>query len=159
MTPLGWGLIAAFASGLAWSGLDIARKTLSRDAPVTVVAAGLSVGLAVLFGGAALIAPGSMDMTRYWGPGAISIVLSTAVQVLIVASVQRSELSRTIPLLSLTPVATSIFGVVILGEQQSALQWAGSRSCSSARWAWACLAWSRPAVANRNASAWMRERS
>jgi len=50
--------------------------------------------------------------TRSWSKlgSAVSVVLSAGIQVLIVESVRRSELSRTIPLLSFTPVATAISG-------------------------------------------------
>ncbi len=118
-------MILAFISGLAWSGLDIARKSLGRDLGSPIIATGLSVGLAVLFGVASLISGWTLHLADYVWPAALSIVLCTAVQVLIVESVRRSELSRTIPLLSFTPVATSLFGLAVLGEEPSPVQWAG----------------------------------
>ncbi len=118
-------MILAFISGLAWSGLDIARKSLGRDLGSPIIATGLSLGLASLFGVAALISGPTLQPADYVWPAALSIVLCTAVQVLIVESVRRSELSRTIPLLSFTPVATSLFGLAVLGEEPSPVQWAG----------------------------------
>ncbi len=118
-------MILAFISGLAWSGLDIARKSLGRDLGSPIIATGLSVGLAVLFGIASLISGWTLHLADYVWPAALSIVLCTAVQVLIVESVRRSDLSRTIPLLSFTPVATSLFGLAVLGEEPSPVQWLG----------------------------------
>ena len=46
-----WALLASFLSGLAWAGLDVARKSLVRDLTPPVIATGLALGLAVLFGG------------------------------------------------------------------------------------------------------------
>jgi drug/metabolite transporter (DMT)-like permease len=119
------GLWIAFLSGLAWSGLDVSRKSLASDFSAVVIAAGLSLGSAALFGLAAALASPRMDVQAYLGPGLLSITLSVATQVLILESVRRSELSRTIPLLSFTPVATSLFGVAILNERPSAVVWVG----------------------------------
>jgi drug/metabolite transporter (DMT)-like permease len=118
-------LVAAFASGLAWAGLDIARKTLARDLRPSVVAAGLTLGQMVLFGAWSIVTRPTVRLDSYLLPAVLSIVLGAGVQILIVESVRRSELSRTIPLLSFTPVATMLFGVVVLGEMPSATQWLG----------------------------------
>jgi drug/metabolite transporter (DMT)-like permease len=119
------GLWIAFLSGLAWAGLDVSRKSLTRDFSAVVIATGLSLGSAVLFGVVAVVASPRMDPRAYLVPGLVSITLSLAIQVLILESVRRSELSRTIPLLSFTPVATSLFGAAILGEWPSGKEWAG----------------------------------
>jgi drug/metabolite transporter (DMT)-like permease len=120
-----WALLAAFLSGLAWAGLDIARKSLARDLTPSVVATGLALGAAVLFGGWAALSSPTLQPAPYIWPAAISTVLSVGIQLMIVESVRRSELSRTIPLLSFTPVATALSGAVILGELPSPVQWFG----------------------------------
>ncbi len=122
---MSWALTAAFLSGFAWAGLDIARKSLARDFRPTVVAAGLSAGLAVLFGVWAVATSPVLRPAAYVPPALVSIVLSLAIQLSILESVRRGELSRTIPLLSLTPVATALFGLAVLGERPSPRQWAG----------------------------------
>jgi drug/metabolite transporter (DMT)-like permease len=120
-----WALLAAFASGVAWAGLDIARKLLARDIHPAVIATGLSLGLSVLFGAWTAVTTPTLDPAAYLPPAAASIVLSIAIQILILESVRRSELSRTIPLLSMTPVATAVFGLVVLDERLSSRQWVG----------------------------------
>ena len=120
-----WFLLAAFASGLGWAGLDIARKKLARDFRPTILAGGLSLGLAVLFGASTLVSSASLQLSAYVRPAAISIALGLAIQVLILESLRRSELSRTIPLLSMTPVTTALFGLAVLGERPSPRQWIG----------------------------------
>ena len=118
-------LVAAFGSGLAWAGLDIARKTLARDLRPSVVAAGLTLGQMVLFGAWSTVTRPTLRLDSYLLPAVLSVVLGAGVQILIVESVRRSELSRTIPLLSFTPVATMLFGVLVLDEMPSATQWLG----------------------------------
>ena len=119
------GLWLALCSGLAWSGLDVSRKVLTSHLSGVVIAAGLSLGSAVLFGLTAVLAAPRMDLAAYLAPGVVSIGLSIATQLLILESVRRSELSRTIPMLSFTPVATSLFGLAVLGERPSDVEWVG----------------------------------
>lgn len=118
-------LSIAFLSGLAWAGLDVARKSLTSRHGAVVIAAGLSLGAAVLFAFGLLFARPRMEIGAYVVPGLISTTLGISTQVLILESVRRSPLSRTIPMLSFTPVATSLFGVVVLNEQPSRPGWIG----------------------------------
>jgi drug/metabolite transporter (DMT)-like permease len=120
-----WPLLAAFISGFAWSGLDIARKSLARDFRPVVIATGLSLGLAMLFGGWTALSLPAFQPLAYVRPAAVSIALNLAIQLSILESVRRGELSQTIPLLSMTPVATALFGLAVLGERPSPRQWAG----------------------------------
>jgi drug/metabolite transporter (DMT)-like permease len=119
------GLFIAFLSGLAWAGLDVVRKSLTSELHPVVVATGMSMGAAALFGSAALLTDPQMDLGAYLAPGSLSTVLSIATQLLVLESVRRSALSRTIPMLSVTPVATALFGVAILGEKPSTAAWVG----------------------------------
>ena len=118
-------LSIAFLSGLAWAGLDVARKSLTLRHGAVVIAAGLSLGAAVLFALGLLFTGARMELGAYVVPGLISTTLGISTQVLILESVRRSPLSRTIPMLSFTPVATSLFGVVVLNEQPSRPAWIG----------------------------------
>lgn len=90
-----------------------------------MAAAGLTLGAAVLFGVWTVVAQPTVQLSRYVGPAALSVLFGTGVQILIIESVRRSELSRTIPLLSFTPVATMLFGVVVLRELPTPGQWVG----------------------------------
>ncbi|ANM29380.1 hypothetical protein ABI59_06945 [Acidobacteria bacterium Mor1] len=119
------GVWIAFISGLAWAGLDISRKSLTRDTSAFVIATALTLGASFLFAGWMLFEAPRIDLEAYLLPGLLSILFATATQVLIVESVRHTELSRAIPMLSLTPVATSVFGVLILGEHPELLEWVG----------------------------------
>ena len=55
----------------------------------------------------------------------ISTALGISTQVLILEAVRQSSLSRTVPMLAFTPVATSLFGVLVLGERPTSLEWIG----------------------------------
>lgn len=119
------GLLLAFFSALAWAGLDVARKSLTADYSAAVIAAGLSGGAAAVFALAVLFTGPQMDVAAYLGPGLISTALGISTQVLILEAVRQSSLSRTVPMLAFTPVATSLFGVLVLGERPTSLEWIG----------------------------------
>jgi drug/metabolite transporter (DMT)-like permease len=119
------GLWIAFFSGLAWAGLDIARKSLAQRHSPLVIATGLSLGSALLFALALLFGYPRIDFAAYLQPGLMSITLGICTQILILQSLRRSPLSSTIPMLSLTPVATTLFGVMILGERPATAEWIG----------------------------------
>ncbi|MFP5503775.1 MAG: EamA family transporter, partial [Candidatus Sericytochromatia bacterium] len=123
MTVLAFSLI--LASGLGWSGLDWARKTLAptiRPMPmVLLLFAGQAVLLAIyaLWRGLPAIAP------AYWAPAAGSIALNLVVQVMYVRALALSPLSLTIPYLSFAPVFTTVAGMAMLGEVPESLDLAG----------------------------------
>jgi len=119
------GLVFAFLSGLAWAGLDVARKSLASRHSGVVVAGGLSLGAGFLFALALPVAGARMDVSAYLGPGLLSTALGISTQLLILESLRRSSLSRTIPMLSFTPVATAVFGAVVLNERPAWPAWVG----------------------------------
>jgi drug/metabolite transporter (DMT)-like permease len=61
----------------------------------------------------------------YLAPGAATVVLNVAANVLFLRAVQVSPLSVTIPFLSLTPVFSTLLGSVVLGERPSRAEAAG----------------------------------
>ena len=79
----------------------------------------------MLFAFGALVTGARMDLDAYLVPGLTSTTLGISTQVLILESLRRSSISRTIPMLSFTPVATSLFGVAILNERPSLQEWIG----------------------------------
>lgn len=112
-------LLIAVAAGLGSSGFDLFRKVLVRElAPVPMVflLAAASVplfGLAVLLGGGVTVAPG------YFVPAAASVTLNVVANLTFLQAVRLSPLSVTVPLLSLTPVFTTVLGSFLLGERPS----------------------------------------
>ncbi len=120
---------AAFAAvtgcGVFFAIADFTRKKASAVcAPELLVALVFSLiapvyGLLLLVTGAWQVTPG------YVLPAAVNIVADTLANVFFIRAVAASPLSRVIPLLSLTPVLTSCFAALFLGEAMIPQQWAG----------------------------------
>jgi drug/metabolite transporter (DMT)-like permease len=109
-------LLIAVAAGLGSSGFDLFRKLLVRHlspVPMVFLLASASVplfGAAVLLSGGVGLAPG------YAAPAAASVLLNVVANLTFVQAVRLSPLSVTVPLMSLTPVFTSLLGALLLGE-------------------------------------------
>jgi len=118
-------MLLVLGCALAFSATDISRKLLaSWMRPVPLLFA-LAAGMAPFFifwhvkqGGAP---PGS----DYWLPGLTSTLINVAANLAFIEAVRRSPLSLTIPLLSLTPVFTSLLAIPLLGELPEPRHWLG----------------------------------
>lgn len=115
-TPL--AALVVVACALAWSSFDLVRKLLlERVDPLPLVFAltGLQVPLFALwvgFGGGGWTGAGA----GYLLPAASSVAVNLVANVLFVTAIKISPLSLTIPLLSFTPVFTTVLAVPMLGE-------------------------------------------
>ncbi len=109
-------LLLVVASTLLWSTLDLLRKKLAERLPPRALLAMLTGGAVPLFAlwvwweGKWSLAPG------YALPAALSIILNIISNLAFFESVRRSPLSVTIPLLSFTPVFTTLLAIPVLGE-------------------------------------------
>lgn len=119
------GLILGIASALCWAGLDVARKALAREASPTALAVFLLFGQLPLLGAWAAVDRTWVTDTRYWPPALASMALNALANVLFMRSVRLSPLSRTVPLLSLTPVFGALAAMPLLREVPGLSQWAG----------------------------------
>jgi len=63
--------------------------------------------------------------TAYWLPGAACIAVNIVASVLFLLALRVSDLSRTIPMLALTPVFAGLTAIPLLGEVPTPLQWLG----------------------------------
>lgn len=119
----GWLFVVITA--LAWSGMDALRKVLAARIEPLPLAGLLMLGQLPLYliwtalDGRATVASG------YWLPGIIDVACNLVAQVLFVSAVRASPLSRTIPMLSFTPVFAVGTGALILGELPGPLQVVG----------------------------------
>lgn len=109
---LAYVLICSFS----FAALDLLRKLLiGRITPMALVffvAVGAVPSMTVW-----LIVSGGYDVSAgYLLPGLVSLVLNFAANLGFVYSLKLSPLSRTIPLLSLTPAFTSLLAVPLLNE-------------------------------------------
>ena len=112
-------------SGLAFASLDLIRKLLAGRVDALALVFFMSLGAVPLI--AILIAfqgIGSVSV-GYWLPGLGALALNLAGNFAFIHSVRLSPLSRTIPLLSLTPAFTALMAIPLLGEVPSRTQTAG----------------------------------
>jgi drug/metabolite transporter (DMT)-like permease len=113
------------ASALAFAGLDLIRKLLAnRIEPLTLVFF-MSIGAVPLLG--ALLAVQGLDRPapEYVLPALGTLTLNFLGSLGFVYSVKLSPLSRTVPLLSLTPVFSALAAIAVLGELPEPRQAAG----------------------------------
>ncbi len=136
----------AMACAVAWSLLDALRKRLSTDySPATIlffISAGqlpLHAGLLWNDGGGAITLP-----FLFWT--SIAATLTLTASLLLIRAVQIAPLSLTIPYLSLTPVATLLFGWLLLGQSPEPVGLIGVITVSSGA-----------LLLNASASEWLRD--
>lgn len=122
--PLG-ALALVLVTSLAWSGFDVCRKFLVgrvKPVPLVFLLTAASVPLFALWAGVEgmpEIQPG------YALPALLSIVLNVGANLLFFVALRTSPLSVTIPLLSFTPVFTTLLAIPMLGEVPAPVQVAG----------------------------------
>ena len=112
-------------SALAFAGLDLIRKLLAGRIDTLALVLFMSLGAVPFL--AALLALHGLEVPSagYVLPGLGALALNFLGSLGFVHSVKLSPLSRTIPLLSLTPVFTALTAVPLLGELPDATQTAG----------------------------------
>lgn len=108
------------ACALAWSSFDVVRKFLLEDVepmPLVFALTGLQTPLMLAWWLAAggVVGEGEPG-AGYLLPALASVAINVVANVLFVVAIQVSPLSVTIPLLSLTPVFTTLLAVPVLGE-------------------------------------------
>ncbi|HSG39878.1 MAG TPA: DMT family transporter, partial [Thermoanaerobaculia bacterium] len=112
-------LLLVVASSLGWAGFDLLRKLLVREVPSVALVFLLTAASAPLFAvwmvvdGATRMEPG------YLLPALGSVALNVAANLLFLEGMRIAPLSVTVPLLSLTPVFTTLLAIPLLGERPS----------------------------------------
>lgn len=118
-------LLLVFVASLAWGGLDALRKVLADAvAPLPLVCL-LTAASAPLFGLWVAIDGMPVIAAGYFAPALASVALNVGANLAYVVAVRRAALSFTVPLLSLTPVFTTLLAVPLLGERPTAAQSVG----------------------------------
>ncbi|MEZ4371909.1 MAG: EamA family transporter [Polyangiaceae bacterium] len=118
-------LVIALLSSLGWALFDASRKGLVRHAS--------PASLVVMFGGGQL--PCFLLGMLIWGapeldagylrPGLTCLAANVAANLMFFHAVKLSPISRTVPLLALTPVFAALIGYLMLDEHPSLRQWLG----------------------------------
>jgi drug/metabolite transporter (DMT)-like permease len=118
-------LLLVVASSLGWSGFDLLRKLLLRQvAPVALVLL-LTLGSAPLFAVWVWIDGVAIPRPGYLAPALASVLLNVVANLLFLHGMRLAPISVAIPLLSLTPVFTTLSAIPLLGERPSAAGVAG----------------------------------
>ena len=118
-------LLILLAASLSSSGFDLFRKMLLRHlAPVPMVVL-LALASVPLFAILLALQGGVAVTAGYWLPALGSVLLNTVANLTFLQAVRISPLSVTVPLLSLTPVFTTLLGFLLLGERPSGAALAG----------------------------------
>jgi len=119
------GVLLAAGCGVAYGGLDAIRKALLKTYGPVALLIQLTLAQTVFYAAWAGVA-GFRFTQDYLAYGATVVVLQIAANLLLLQALSISELGRTIPFLSLTPVFTAAIGWLTLDEAPNEAQWAGT---------------------------------
>lgn len=118
-------LLLATGASLSWSGLDSARKVLASRIGPTALLLLVTASAAPLFALWAVL-DGLPEVGRdYAWPALTSVLLNVLANLGFFVAIRSSPLSVTIPMLSLTPVFTTLLAIPTLGERPTLVQGAG----------------------------------
>ena len=117
--------VLTIGCAVAFSVTDLYRKLLAeRVRPLPLLVA-MSAGMAPFFFAWWVWQGAAGPAAAYWAPGLCSALLNIAANLAFLRAVRIAPLSLTIPVLSLTPVFTTLLAVPMLGEVPSPRQLAG----------------------------------
>ena len=118
-------LLLVLASSLCWAGFDLMRKLLVHEIPPVALVFLLTIGSVPLFGVWAVVEGVGLPGPGYLVPALASVALNLVANLIFQEGVRIAPLSVTVPLLSLTPVFTTLLAVPLLGERPAAADAAG----------------------------------
>lgn len=118
-------LLLVLASSLCWAGFDLMRKLLVHEIPPVALVFLLTIGSVPLFGVWAIVEGAGLPEPGYIAPALGSVLLNFMANLVFQEGVRIAPLSVTVPLLSLTPVFTTLLAVPLLGERPAAADGAG----------------------------------
>jgi drug/metabolite transporter (DMT)-like permease len=114
--------LVVLACALTWTSFDVLRRVLLEDLepiPLVFLLTGLQVPLFALW--SAVEGEWSVG-AGYWLPGLTSVAINIVANVWFVMAIKVSPLSLTIPMLSFTPVFTTLLADLMLGEEPGSYQ-------------------------------------
>lgn len=117
--------LLVLGAALGFATLDLLRKLLAERLAIAPLLFWLTVGATPLYVGWFVLSGSVTPETAYWIPAISSVLLNVAANLLYLHAVHVGEFSRTIPLLSLTPVLTALSAIPLLNEVPTPLQWIG----------------------------------
>jgi len=118
-------LFSVLGCGLCYAGSDFTRKLAGQFCAPTLLTAIIFTTIIPIYLTLFFLSDNFHFSNGYIVPGTLNALSNLIANILFVRSVTLSPLSKTIPLLSLTPVFTAIIGYFFLGEFLSLFQWLG----------------------------------
>ena len=103
-------------SAFFWAGFDITRKLSLKKISSTTLLFLFSLGQFLIFLIWIYFENFSIDIKPYLLPGIILIFIGVSSALLFLKAINQSELSLTIPLLSLSPMFSSVFSFILIDE-------------------------------------------
>ncbi len=119
------GIVLVVGATLCFSLFDLLRKKLTGRLSDAFLVMVLALGAVPLYGVWVALQPPVAVSAAYVWPGVASVVCNLGANYGFLRSVRLSGLSAVIPLLSLTPVFTSLLAIPLLGELPGAREWLG----------------------------------
>lgn len=119
------GIVLVVGATLCFSLFDLLRKKLTGRLSDAFLVMVLALGAVPLYGAWVALQPPAAVSAGYVWPGVASVVCNLGANYGFLRSVRLSGLSAVIPLLSLTPVFTSLLAIPLLGELPGAREWLG----------------------------------
>jgi drug/metabolite transporter (DMT)-like permease len=118
-------LLLVVACSLAWGGCDLSRKLLAgkiRPMPLAVLLTAAAVPIFLVW----LLVDGVPPVrSSYWAPALASVALNVGANLAFFRALRGAALSIAIPLLSLTPVFTTLLAIPLLHQQPTWFQGMG----------------------------------
>ena len=103
-------------SAFFWAGFDITRKLSLKKISSTTLLFLFSLGQFLIFLIWIYFEDFSINIKSYFLPGIILILIGVSSALLFLKAINQSELSLTIPLLSLSPMFSSVFSFILIDE-------------------------------------------
>lgn len=118
-------LLLVLGCALGFAGADLLRKVLSHRIQAAPLLFLLASGMVPPFLAWWTWTGASLPAAGYWIPGLGSVLLNVIANLIFLEAVRISPLSLTIPMLSLTPVFTTLLAIPLLGERPGGREWLG----------------------------------
>ena len=112
-------------SAFCWATFDLTRKLSLKFINPKILLLLFSTVQLIVFTTWILTSNFSINLPNYYLPGTILIAVGIFSSILFLKAINDSQLSLTIPLLSFSPVFSSIFAFLFLGERLSHIQYIG----------------------------------
>lgn len=117
--------VTVFSCGVFFTLADFTRKKAAGLCSPAMLTAIVFTGVAPLYWVLTILTNGWVLAPGYWLPGLGNALANVLANICFIYSVAVSPLSKTIPLLSLTPALTAFAGALFLHETLSLQQWGG----------------------------------